>query len=100
MALTPTPFALLCALAREPGALLRKDALLDAVWGHRFVSESVLKTAVSELRLALGDNPRQPSFIETLSRFIATVSPAHAPESDPAAPAVADAGPGRRRHSS
>ncbi|WP_371227052.1 transcriptional regulator [Pseudomonas sp. QE6] len=43
VALTPTPFALLCALAREPGTLLRKDALLDAVWGHRFVSESVLR---------------------------------------------------------
>ncbi|WP_279577315.1 AAA family ATPase [Pseudomonas sp. LA21] len=89
VALTPTPFALLCALAREPGRLWRKDALLDAVWGHRFVSESVLKTAISELRLALGDNPRQPSIIETVSRhgyrFIAHTSPAH-PSGSVAAP--------------
>ena len=45
VALAPTPFNLLCALARQPGALLTKDALLDSVWGHQFVSESVLKTA-------------------------------------------------------
>lgn len=57
VALAPTPFTLLCALARQPGTLLTKDALLDAVWGHQFVSESVLKTAISDLRTALGDNP-------------------------------------------
>lgn len=33
VALAPTPFDLLCALARQPGVLLSKDALLDAVWG-------------------------------------------------------------------
>jgi DNA-binding winged helix-turn-helix (wHTH) protein len=76
VALAPTPFNVLCALARQPGALMTKEALLDTVWGHQFVSESVLKTAVSELRVALGDNPREPRFIETVSRkgyrFIAT----------------------------
>lgn len=68
IAIAPTPFSLLCAMARQPGALLTKDALLDTVWGHQFVSESVLKTAVSDLRTALGDNPRAPRFIETVSR--------------------------------
>jgi DNA-binding winged helix-turn-helix (wHTH) protein len=53
VALAPTPFSLLCALARQPDALLTKDALLDAVWGHRFVTESVLKTcAPQKVRLA------------------------------------------------
>jgi predicted ATPase/DNA-binding winged helix-turn-helix (wHTH) protein len=68
LSLAPTPFAVLCALAREPGALVTKGALLDAVWGHRFVSDSVLKTAVSELRTVLGDDARQPRYIETVSR--------------------------------
>ena len=76
VSLAPTPFSVLCALARQPGALMTKEALLDTVWGHQFVSESVLKTAVSELRVVLGDNPREPRFIETVSRkgyrFIAT----------------------------
>ena len=66
--MAPTPFALLCALARQPGSLLSKDALLDQVWGHQFVSESVLKTAISDLRTVLGDDPRQPRVIETVPR--------------------------------
>jgi DNA-binding winged helix-turn-helix (wHTH) protein len=68
VAVAPTPFAVLCALARQPGALLSKHALLDEVWGHQFVSESVLKTAISELRMLLEDDARQPRFIETVSR--------------------------------
>lgn len=66
--LAPTPFELLCALARQPGSLLTKHALLDAVWGHRYVSDSVLKGAISDIRIALGDDPRQPRFIETVPR--------------------------------
>jgi DNA-binding winged helix-turn-helix (wHTH) protein len=53
--LAPTPFTVLCALARQPGSLLKKHALLDEVWGHRFVSDSVLKTAISDLRATLND---------------------------------------------
>ena len=68
VALTPKAFALLCALARRPGTLLTKSTLLDDVWGHQFVSDSVLKTAISDLRAALKDDPRQPRFIETVSR--------------------------------
>jgi DNA-binding winged helix-turn-helix (wHTH) protein len=76
--LAPKPFALLCALARTPRTLVTKNALLDSVWGHRFVSDSVLKSAISELRAALQDDPKQPRYIETVSRrgyrFIAAVS--------------------------
>src|SRR5215472_1311818 len=78
LALAPTPFALLCALARQPGSLLTKHALLDQVWGHQFVSDSVLKTAISDLRTVLDDDPRHPRFIETVSRrgyrFIASIT--------------------------
>jgi DNA-binding winged helix-turn-helix (wHTH) protein len=76
--LAPRPFGLLCALARRPGSLLTKNALLDDVWGHQFVSESVLKTAMSDVRSVLDDDPREPRFIETVSRrgyrFIASTS--------------------------
>jgi DNA-binding winged helix-turn-helix (wHTH) protein/tetratricopeptide (TPR) repeat protein len=68
IAVAPTPFALLCALVRQGGSLITKGALLDAVWGHRYVSDSVLKTAISELRTALGDDARRPRYIETVSR--------------------------------
>jgi predicted ATPase/DNA-binding winged helix-turn-helix (wHTH) protein len=66
--LAPTPFALLCALVRHPGALMSKHVLLDQVWGHRFVSDSVLKTAISDLRSVLADDPREPQYIETVAR--------------------------------
>lgn len=66
--LPPKVFALLCHLAARPGQLVTKDELLDAVWGRRFVSESVLKTAVNTLRGALGDDPRTPRFVETVPR--------------------------------
>ena len=68
VSLPPKPFAVLCALARTPRMLVTKNALLDAVWGHRFVSDSVLKSAISELRAALQDDPREPRYIETVSR--------------------------------
>jgi DNA-binding winged helix-turn-helix (wHTH) protein len=87
IALSPTPFGLLCALARHPGALLTKHVLLDEVWGHRFVSDSVLKGAISDVRTVLGDDAQHPRFIETVPRrgyrFIAalTALPAERPAS-------------------
>ena len=60
--------------------------MLDEVWGHQFVTDSVLRTAISELRTALDDDARKPRFIETVSRrgyrFIAATS------AIPAAPAA------------
>lgn len=68
VALAPKPFAVLCALARTPRMLVTKNALLDAVWGHRFVTDSVLKSAISDVRAVLQDDPKQPRYIETVSR--------------------------------
>ena len=39
------------------------------MWGHQHVSESVLKTTISELRAVLSDDPKRPRYIETASRF-------------------------------
>lgn len=94
--LAPTPFALLCALVRQARSLLTKHALLDEVWGHQFLTESALKTAISDLRAALQDDPKQPRYIETVARrgyrFIgavtSTVPPAAA---TPGAPSPAAA---------
>lgn len=80
--LSPTPFKLLCALVNRPGSLLTKHLLLDEVWGHRFVSDSVLKGAISDVRIALGDDSSRPRFIETVPRrgyrFIAVLVPVSA----------------------
>lgn len=81
--LPPRAFSVLCVLARRPGQLVTKDDLLDAVWGHRHVTESVLKSAISQLRAVLGDDVKKPKFIETAPRrgyrFIAAAGPDHPP---------------------
>jgi DNA-binding winged helix-turn-helix (wHTH) protein/tetratricopeptide (TPR) repeat protein len=107
LSLSPTPFKLLCALARRPGALLTKHALLDEVWGHRFVSDSVLKGAISDVRTVLGDDAQKPRFIETAPRrgyrFIAVASaPSPPPTRTVDAGTTTSESPlsGRPRHSS
>ncbi|MDN3922935.1 ATP-binding protein [Roseateles violae] len=80
--LAPRAFQVLCELLRRAGQLVSKDALLDAVWGHRHINEAALKNIVSQLRHALGDDARESVYIETVSRrgyrFIAPVSAAPA----------------------
>ncbi len=77
LALSPKAFDVLVYFCTNPGRLISKDELLDAVWPRRFVSEGVLKNTIQELRKTLGDDPKFPSFIETVHRrgyrFIAEV---------------------------
>jgi len=95
VAIAPKPFALLCALARTPRLLMTKNALLDAVWGHRFVTDSVLKSAISDLRAALREDPKQPRYIETVSRRgYRFIGAAVGPLSQSAAPVEANGGAG------
>ena len=76
--LPPKALGVLCTLLRNPGTLVTKNALLDEVWGHQHVSESVLKTVISQVRSALDDDATSPRFIQTASRrgyrFIGTIS--------------------------
>lgn len=66
--LEPKALDLLQLLASRPGQLVTKDEILDIVWGRRFVSESVVKTVISDLRAALEDDARSPRWIETVTR--------------------------------
>ncbi len=59
-------FQLLRLLVSNPNHLLTKDHILDAVWGDVCVSEGLIKEYIHDLRLALGDDPKQPRFIETV----------------------------------
>lgn len=75
--LPPKALAALIYLIEHRGHLVGKDELLDAVWGHRFVSQGVLKNTITTLRQALDDDPKAPIYIETVHRlgyrFIAEV---------------------------
>ncbi len=63
--LSNRPFQLLVALMSRPEKLWSKDELIEEVWDGLAVSDSVLATAMKELRRAINDPARQPRFIET-----------------------------------
>ncbi|MFO1351392.1 MAG: AAA family ATPase [Gammaproteobacteria bacterium] len=81
--LMPKTYALLRYLAENPGRLVSKNELLDAVWPRVCVSDTVLKVSVRDLRRALGDDAQAPRYVETLHRrgyrFITAVSTHQAP---------------------
>ncbi len=70
-------------LARHPLKVVSKDELLDAVWPDTVIADDALFRYVSMLRRSLGDDPRDPRFIETIPkrgyRMIAPVSFEDAP---------------------
>ena len=59
LALRPREFDLLAAMARDPGVVLTRDALLEDVWGTDFPGETrTIDVHVAELRKALApDGP-------------------------------------------
>lgn len=75
--LRPKPFAILRYLLEHPRQLITKDELLSALWPREHVGEAVLKTYLSEIRRALRDSSKTPTFIATAHgrgyRFIAAV---------------------------
>jgi DNA-binding response OmpR family regulator len=65
--LTALEFGLLAALARDPGVVVGRQALLDQVWGPAFVADDhLVDVHVANLRRKLGDDPSRPRFVETV----------------------------------
>lgn len=56
----------LSRLMEEQGRLVTKDALFSSVWDGTIVSESALTSVIKELRRALGDDPREPRYIQSV----------------------------------
>src|ERR1019366_292615 len=72
----PKAFRVLLALLRNPGKLIGKEELLNAVWGDAAVTDNSLARSVA-LRRLLGDETRNPRYIETVAtvgyRFVCKV---------------------------
>ena len=77
--LEPKVMEVLVALAKRPGEVVGKEELIAAVWADTFVTDDVLLRSISELRKALGDDAKEPRFIETITkrgyRLVAGVRP-------------------------
>lgn len=75
--ITPKALSLLSILVKNRGNVLDKAYLLDHVWADSFVEEGNLTFNIRQLRKILGDEVKNPKFIETVPkrgyRFIGSV---------------------------
>ncbi|WP_433984174.1 winged helix-turn-helix domain-containing protein [Tunturiibacter empetritectus] len=62
----PKAFRLLLFFLHNPGRLITKDELLNAVWSEAAVTDNSLTRSVAVLRRVLGDDPAAPRFIVTV----------------------------------
>ncbi len=89
LAVEPKAFRVLLILLRNPKKLIPKEELLNAVWGDAAVTENSLTRAIALLRRLLGDDAREPKFIETVTsvgyRWLCPVEQAEGPNAASAA---------------
>jgi non-specific serine/threonine protein kinase len=88
-ALEPKVFAVLVQLVMRPGELLTREALLDAVWGHQYVTPSTLNRVISLARRALSDDGDGPKLIQTVHgagyRYVGPIEPVVSGAAEPRA---------------
>lgn len=71
----------LMALASRAGGITGREELLSLVWPDVVVGDEALTQSINKLRRALGDNPRSPTYIETISkRGYRLIAPVRKPE--------------------
>lgn len=84
VALEPRVFAVIAQLLRRHGELLTRNELLDAVWGHRYVTPSTLNRTIALARRAFADDVAEPRYIQTVHgagyRYVGPVISAEAAE--------------------
>ena len=87
---------LLRALVERPGAVVSKDALIEAAWPGQAVEESNLTVQIAALRRVLGEAPGGDRWIETMPRrgyrFVGPVA-IQVHKGDAEAPPQADTAP-------
>jgi TolB-like protein/cytochrome c-type biogenesis protein CcmH/NrfG len=73
------PMDLLCLLVRHPGQLLRRETIIEKLWGKEVFldTDNSINVAVRKIRHVLRDDPRKPRFVQTVAgkgyRFAAPV---------------------------
>jgi DNA-binding winged helix-turn-helix (wHTH) protein len=63
----PKAMQVLVYLANRGGEVVEREEILGSVWNGSKVKAEVLTNAIWELRRALGDDSREPEFIQTVS---------------------------------
>ncbi len=90
LSIEPKSFRVLVYLIQNRDRAIGKDELIEKVWDGVAVTDNSLARAIAQLRKELGDDARQPRYIQTLPtlgyRFIAEIaSPAAPPPPEPPA---------------
>jgi Tol biopolymer transport system component/DNA-binding winged helix-turn-helix (wHTH) protein len=82
--LEPKAVELLMFLARNPGRLVTKAELQEAVWKDTAVTDNALTRLVAQIRKGLGDDAREARFIATVPtrgyRFVAQPGTVEGPD--------------------
>ncbi|HWU56849.1 MAG TPA: winged helix-turn-helix domain-containing protein [Rhizomicrobium sp.] len=65
--LPASAFDLLVQLVEQAGTVVCRQSLLSSIWPHATVVENSVNQAVAHIRRALGEDPAQPTYIETVS---------------------------------
>lgn len=68
IALIPRYFDLLHLLIAQRNRAVTRQEIFDVVWADVVVSDGALTQAIRTIRRGLGDDPREPQFIRTVSR--------------------------------
>lgn len=58
----------LMMLAAHAGQVVKKDELIETVWGRLAVSDHSVAMVISQLRRAFRDDARAPKYIETITK--------------------------------
>lgn len=66
--LTPKAADVLLCLIKHAGTVTSRNQILREVWGDIHVSPDLVRDYIHEIRNALGDEARQPNYIETVGR--------------------------------
>jgi len=65
--LTPTEFKILLHLARHNSEVIKREVIIDKVFGYQFEGyERTVDTHIKNLRHKLKDDPKSPTFIQTV----------------------------------
>lgn len=68
ISLEPKVMAVLVTLASKPGEVFSRQELEDEVWQGTVVGYDALAKAINKLREALGDDKKNPNYIQTISK--------------------------------
>lgn len=82
----PRPMDVLVFLASRQGEVVSNEDLVEALWDGRAMSDEPITRSISVIRSCLGDDSRDPTYIERIARrgyrLMLPVTPLVAPEPD------------------